>query len=29
MGWMTNADTGTPAYQGDLSKNAVTIAEVL
>ncbi len=29
MGWMTNADTGTPAYQGDLSKNAVTIAEAL
>lgn len=29
MGWMTNADTGTPAYQGDLSKNVATIAEVL
>ena len=29
MGWMTNADLGTPAYRGDLSKNAVTIAEVL
>lgn len=29
MGWMTNSDMGTPAYQGDLSKNAATIAEVL
>lgn len=29
MGWMTNADLGSPAYQGDLSKNAATIAEVL
>ncbi len=29
MGWMTNANLGTPAYQGDLSKNVVTIAEVL
>lgn len=29
MGWMTNCDMGTPAYQGDLSKNAATIAEVL
>ncbi|MCX6326601.1 MAG: arylsulfatase [Bacteroidia bacterium] len=29
MGWMTNADLGTPQYKGDLSKNAVTIAEVL
>jgi len=29
MGWMTNADLGTPAYKGDLSKNAVTVAEVL
>lgn len=29
MGWMTNANMGTPAYQGDLSKNAATIAEVL
>lgn len=29
MGWMTNASLGTPEYQGDLSKNAVTIAEVL
>lgn len=29
MGWMTNADMGTPAYQGDLSKNVRTIAEVL
>lgn len=29
MGWMAAADLGTPAYRGDLSKNAVTIAEVL
>lgn len=29
MGWMTNADLGTPAYQGDLSKEVATIAEVL
>lgn len=29
MGWMTNANMGTPAYQGDLSKNVATIAEVL
>ncbi|MCW0484250.1 arylsulfatase [Gaoshiqia sediminis] len=29
MGWMTNADLGTPAYQGDLSKNVATIAEVV
>ncbi len=29
MGWMTNANLGTPAYQGDLSKNVATIAEVL
>jgi arylsulfatase A-like enzyme len=29
MGWMTNADLGTPQYRGDLSKNVVTIAEVL
>ena len=29
MGWMTNANLGTPAYQGDLGKNVATIAEVL
>jgi len=29
MGWMTNANLGTSQYQGDLSKNTVTIAEVL
>jgi arylsulfatase len=29
MGWMTNANLGTPQYRGDLSKNVVTIAEVL
>lgn len=29
MGWMTNANMGTPAYQGDLGKNVATIAEVL
>lgn len=29
MGWMTNADLGTPAYQGDLGKNVRTLAEVL
>jgi arylsulfatase len=29
MGWMNNADEGTPGYRGDLSKHAVTIAEVL
>lgn len=29
MGWMTNADLGTPQYRGDLSKNVVTIAELL
>ena len=29
MGWMAAADMGTPAYQGNLNDNAVTIAEVL
>jgi arylsulfatase A-like enzyme len=29
MGWMTNANLGTLAYQGDLTKNTPTIAEVL
>ena len=29
MGWMAAADLGTPAYQGNLNTNAVTIAEVL
>lgn len=29
MGWMNNSDEGTPGYRGDLSKHAVTIAEVL
>lgn len=29
MGWMTTADMGTPAYQGELNLNTVTIAEVL
>ncbi len=29
IGWMTNANMGTPAYQDDLSKNVATIAEVL
>ena len=29
MGWMTNANLGTPQYQGDLSKNTVSLAEVL
>lgn len=29
MGWMTNVDSGTSGYRGDLSKNVVTIAEVL
>ncbi|TYR37264.1 arylsulfatase [Sphingobacterium phlebotomi] len=29
MGWMAAADLGTPAYQGNLSDNSVTIAEVL
>jgi len=29
MGWMAAADMGTPAYQGNLNNNAVTIAEVL
>jgi arylsulfatase A-like enzyme len=29
MGWMAAADLGTPAYQDDLNKNCVTIAEVL
>ena len=29
MGWMTTADMGTPAYQGELNSKSVTIAEVL
>lgn len=29
MGWMTNADLGTPGYQGDLSDQVSTISEVL
>lgn len=29
MGWMAAADLGTPAYQGNLNDNSVTIAEVL
>ena len=29
MGWMTNANLGTPQYQGDLKKNTPTIAEIL
>jgi arylsulfatase len=29
MGWMAAADLGTPAYQDDLNKESVTIAEVL
>lgn len=29
MGWMAAADLGTPAYQGNLNDNCVTIAEVL
>ncbi len=29
MGWMAAADMGTPAYQGNLNNNAVTIAEEL
>lgn len=29
MGWMTAADLGTPAYQGELNRQSVTIAEVL
>lgn len=29
MGWMAAADLGTPAYQGTINDNAVTIAEVL
>lgn len=29
MGWMTNANLGTPQYRGDLGKNVVTIAELL
>lgn len=29
MGWMTTADMGTPAYQGELNTKTVTIAEVL
>lgn len=29
MGWMTNANLGTHAYQGDLSDKVVTIPEVL
>src|SRR5690606_11681950 len=29
MGWMAAADLGTPAYQGNLNDEAVTIAEVL
>lgn len=29
MGWMAAADLGTPAYQGNLNNNSVTIAEVL
>ncbi|MEJ7830930.1 MAG: sulfatase-like hydrolase/transferase, partial [Segetibacter sp.] len=29
MGWMAAANLGTPAYQDDLNKSCVTIAEVL
>lgn len=29
MGWMAAADLGTPAYEGNLNNNSVTIAEVL
>lgn len=29
MGWMAAANLGTPAYQGNLNNNSVTIAEVL
>ena len=29
MGWMAAADLGTPAYQDNLNKESVTIAEVL
>lgn len=29
MGWMAAADLGTPAYQGNLNDQAVTLAEVL
>lgn len=29
MGWMAAADLGTPAYQDDLNKESVTIAEVM
>jgi len=29
LGWMTASDFGRPGYRGNLSKNAVTIAEVL
>ncbi|WP_066839290.1 sulfatase-like hydrolase/transferase [Rufibacter ruber] len=29
MGWMAAADLGTPAYQGNLNQQSVTIAEVL
>lgn len=29
MGWMAAADLGTPAYQGNLNNDCVTIAEVL
>lgn len=29
MGWMTAADLGTPAYQGELNNKTVTVAEVL
>ena len=29
MGWMAAADLGTPAYQGNLNNESVTIAEVL
>lgn len=29
LGWMTTADLGTPAYQGELNNKSVTIAEVL
>lgn len=29
MGWMAAADLGTPAYQDDLNKKSVTIAEVM
>ncbi len=29
MGWMTRVDMGRPAYAGELSRNTVTLAEVL